>query len=32
MNIYYDNVFMIASRDAVGGVANLCACDPHAPL
>lgn len=32
MNIFYDSMFIVASRDAVGGVATHCACDHVPPL
>jgi hypothetical protein len=32
MNIFYNNILIIASRDAFGGVATHCACDHTPPL
>lgn len=32
MNIFYDSIKIIASRDAFGGVATHCACDQIPPL
>ncbi len=32
MNIFYNNMKILASRDAFGGSATLCACDRVPPL
>lgn len=32
MNKYHDIILIIASRDAFGGSATLCACDQEPPL